>query len=55
LLTTGWIHAAPYSGEEAFTYRQPDGETFQIRLYGKQSSKFQAVGLHSIDNAKNPS
>ncbi len=28
--------AAPHFGEEEFTYQQPDGESFQVRLYGDE-------------------
>lgn len=31
---TAW--AVPYFGEEVFTYRQPDGSTFGVRLYGDE-------------------
>ncbi|MCH7226945.1 M6 family metalloprotease domain-containing protein [Haloferula sp. A504] len=34
------VHAAPYDGE-AFTYRQPDGEAFQVRLYGDEFFAYQ--------------
>ena len=28
--------AAPYIGQETFTYRQPDGSTFSVKLYGDE-------------------
>lgn len=33
--------AAPYNGEESFTYRQPDGETFQVHLFGDEFFAYQ--------------
>ena len=40
LLTTGGLRAAPYFGE-TFSYQQPDGETFQVRLYGDEFFAYQ--------------
>lgn len=40
LFTSTGLLAAPYFGE-AFTYRQPDGETFQVHLYGDEFFAYQ--------------
>jgi len=34
-------HAIPYFGEETYTYHQPDGSTFPVKLYGDEFFAYQ--------------
>ena len=38
---TPWASAVPYFGDEVFTYYQPDGSTFGVRLYGDEFFAYQ--------------
>lgn len=41
LLVSSNAHAAPYYGEETFTYHQPDGSSFSVKLYGDEFFAYQ--------------
>lgn len=50
LLSASSLFAIPYSGEDTFTYRQPDGSTFSVKLYGDEYFAYQRTldGLEVI-------
>ena len=41
MITAPEALAVPYFGDEVFTYRQPDGSTFGVRLYGDEFFAYQ--------------
>lgn len=41
VLAAGFAYAEPYNGEQAFTYHQPDGSTFSVRLFGDEFFAYQ--------------
>ncbi len=45
--------AIPYHGEETFTYHQPDGSTFQVKLYGDEFFAYQRT-LEGYEVIKDP-
>ncbi len=45
--------AAPYIGEETFTYHQPDGATFPVKLYGDEYFAYQRT-LDGYEVIKDP-
>jgi M6 family metalloprotease-like protein len=40
-ISSAEVYAVPYYGEETFTYHQPDGATFPVKLYGDEFFAYQ--------------
>lgn len=54
LAGTPTAYAIPYNGEQAYTYHQPDGSTFEVKLYGSEFFAYQRTldGQEVIRDAK---